>query len=42
MTSVRLPTSDEVRLLYRQGEDAIVAVVAELAEVVRALFGDAV
>jgi transposase len=39
MTSVHLPTSDEVRLLYRQGEDAIVAVVAELAEVVRALEG---
>ena len=37
MTSVRLPTSDEVRILYRQGEDAVVAVVAELAEVIRAL-----
>jgi len=37
MTSVRLPTSDEVRMLYRQGADAVVAVVAELAEVVCAL-----
>lgn len=37
MTSVRLPTSDEVRSLYREGEDAVVAIVAELAESIRAL-----
>jgi transposase len=37
MTSVRLPSSDDVRILYRQGEDTVVAVVAELAEVIRAL-----
>ena len=37
MTSVRLPSSDDVRTLYRQGEDTVVAVVAELAEVIRAL-----
>jgi hypothetical protein len=32
---MRLPTSDEVCLLHRQGEDAVVVVVAELAAVVR-------
>jgi len=37
MTSVRLPTSDEVRLLHRQGEDAVVTAFAALAEIVRAL-----
>jgi transposase len=37
MTSVRLPTSDEVRTLYSQGEDAVVTAFAALAEVVRAL-----
>ena len=37
MTSIRLPTSDEVRLLHRQGEDAVVTAFAALAEIVRAL-----
>ena len=37
MTSVRLPTSDEVRLLHREGEDAVVIAFAALAEIVRAL-----
>ena len=37
MTSVRLPTSDEVRLLHRQGEDAVVTAFAALAEIVSAL-----
>lgn len=36
-TSARLPTSDEVRQLYRQGEDAVVAGFADLTAVVCAL-----
>jgi transposase len=34
MISAHLPTTDEVRLLYRQGEDAVVIAFAQLAEVV--------
>lgn len=37
MTSVRLPTSDDVRTLYSQGEDAVVAAFAAVTEIVRAL-----
>ena len=37
MTSVRLPTSDEVRILYHQGEEAVVAAFASLVDVVRGL-----
>lgn len=37
MTSVRLPTSDEVRILYHQGEEAVVAAFASLVEVVGGL-----
>jgi len=37
MTSVCLPTSEEVRALYRQGEEAVVAAFEQLAQVVRGL-----
>lgn len=37
MTSVRLPTADEVRILYQQGEEAVVTAFGALAEIVRAL-----
>jgi transposase len=37
MTPAHLPTSDDVRLLYRQGEDAVVTAFAQLAEVLRGL-----
>ena len=37
MPSLRLPSSDDVRTLYSQGEDAVVAGFAALAENVRAL-----
>jgi transposase len=37
MTPAPLPTSDDVRLLYRQGEDAVVTAYAQLAEVLRGL-----
>ncbi len=37
MTSVHLLTSDEVRILYRQGEEVVVTAYAALAEVVRTL-----
>jgi len=37
MTPLRLPTDDDVRAVYRQGEEAVVALVAELVEVITAL-----
>jgi len=37
MTPAHLPTSDDVRLLYQQGEDAVVTAFAQLAEVMRGL-----
>jgi transposase len=37
MTFVRLPTADEVRVLYSQGEEAVVTAFAALSEIVRAL-----
>ena len=36
-TSAHLPSSDEVRQLYRQGEEAVVAGFADLTAVVRVL-----
>jgi len=39
MRSVHLPTADEVRLLYSQGEEAVVTAFATLTEIVRALEG---
>ena len=37
MTPLRLPTPDDVRAIYRQGEEAVVALVAELVQVITAL-----
>jgi len=37
MTPLRLPTDDDVRAIYRQGEEAVVALVAELVKVITAL-----
>jgi transposase len=37
MTPAPLPTSDDVRLLYRQGEDAVVTAFAQLTEALRGL-----
>ena len=37
MTPLRLPTPDDVRAIYRQGEEAVVALVAELVKVITAL-----
>ena len=34
---MRLPTDDDVRAVYRQGEEAVVALVAELVKVITAL-----
>ncbi len=37
MTPAHLPTSDDVRLLYHEGEDAVVTAFAQLAEAMRVL-----
>ena len=37
MTSTPLPTSEEIRVIYRQGEDAVVASFEQMAALVRAL-----
>ena len=37
MTPLRLPTDDDVRAVYRQGEEAVVALVAELVKMITAL-----
>jgi len=37
MTTLRVPTEEEIRATYRQGEEAVVARVGELLEVVAIL-----
>lgn len=37
MTPLRLPTDDDVRAIYRQGEEAVIALVAESVRVITAL-----